>query len=143
MGIAERIFRLFANKIEVDLHPDKFTVRCNDKSFAFDTFIDLSTDNKRLKVLGAGGNPQPDEPYIRIPLFKSPVENNSKYDLPELLDAYMRHVFMSVVSRTAFVRPKVIFRNTHALDQYLSGYQKVVLDRSAKMAGAHECTFIP
>jgi hypothetical protein len=143
MGIAESIFRLFANKIEVDLLPDEFTVRCKDKSFTFGTFIDLSTDNKRTKVVGAGGNPQPNEPYLRIPLFKSPVENNSKYDLPELLDAFMRHIFRRVVNRSALVRPKVIFRNINSFDQYLSGYQKIVLDHSAKMAGALECIFMP
>lgn len=134
------ILRILSGDIEVAVSPDYFHFMRKGQEVIFRTVIYISNDG-RPRVLGVGDNSVPAEPNIRLDLFKPEVQRTDSVDKVECLDAFFRYCIRKTVGRRTMIRPRIIFTNTESLRMILCGYQKVILNRAAMNAGAHECLF--
>ena len=50
-GIAGAIMRLFSKAVEVDVHPDPFTITCGGRSLFLNTFVDVSINTETGRLL--------------------------------------------------------------------------------------------
>ncbi len=134
------ILRILSGDIEVEVSPDYFRFIHKGQEVIFRTVIYISNDG-RPRVLGVGDDPVPAESNIRVDLFKAEVQRDDSVDKAECLGAFFRYCIRKSMGRRIMIRPRIIFRNTESLRMILCGYQKVILDRAAMNAGAHECLF--
>jgi hypothetical protein len=134
------IIQLLSKDIEITVSSDRFLFKCNDELKSIKTKVYISKSEGKRRLLGIGGEYTPTSPNVCIELFKH-KSNELGLAREECLEAFLRHAFYTTSKRRAFLRPKVIFKNSNSLSDVLCGYQKLILSTAAMNAGAHKCLF--
>lgn len=131
---------LLSGEIEIKVSPDYFIFRRKSQEISIRPVIYISLE-RTLRVLGVGDDHVPAEPNVSIDLFQPEGTSVGSIDKAECLDAFFRYCFRKIMSRKAFIRPRIVFRNVVSFNGILCGYQRIVLKNAAINAGARECLF--
>ncbi len=133
------ILGLFTKDIICRTDPHLFYFTQGNKSLQLQTYVYVSGDNPP-RIMSVGKESHELQNCRKISLFERAVDP-SAISKGKYLDEFLRYAFASLVGRHAIVRPKVIFKNTQSLQEYLSGYQRSILSDAAARAGAREIQF--
>ena len=138
----DKIIKKFANTIEIHIEVDNFTFICNSNIIQLGTFIYVYSDGKNEQVASIGESPQSIEKLMKINLFKSHKPNVLIMDKYNYLCAFFREGVVKVTGKRTMIRPKFIFKGIENLEEALCGYEKNILEKASKDAGATECNFV-
>ena len=133
------ILGLFTNDIICRTDPHSFYFTQGNKSLQVQTYVYVSGDNPP-RIMSVGNEFPGFQNCRKISLFERAADA-SAISKGEYLDAFLRYAFASLARTRAIVRPKVIFKNSQSLQEYLSGYQQSVLSDAAARPGAREIHF--
>lgn len=140
-GLLSALLRPLMPRIIVETTIDAFVFITNRKQLTLRTFVHLTNDNARPKLLSVGEEPAGEEPSVRIDLFSSSLANVPLGTREELTTVFIRFGFTRVPGRRALVQPIVHFKGTGRLNSLLGQETNPILRKCAIAAGADEVHF--
>lgn len=142
-AVQDLLNKLFTNDFTIDVETDRFTFTTDGRSTTLGSFLYLQrATNGALKVVAVGESISDiSGSLIRVDLFAPSLLPPEAQDRTELLEAFIRFAFHKVHKRTTLVRPTVVIRGVDKLSRVLHGYERGLLDRAVKSAGARSVTF--
>ena len=140
-GLLSALLRPLMPRIIVETTIDAFVFITNRRQLTLSTFVHLTNDGARPKLLSVGEEPAGEEPSLRIDLFSSSLANFPSGTREELITVFIRSGFTRVSGRRALVHPTVHFKGTGQLNPLLGQETNRILRKCAIAAGAEEADF--
>lgn len=128
-------------KLTVSTAIDAFTFMRDQETTTLHTYIHLTTDSARPKILSVGEEPIGNQHSVRIDLFAQSDICLVSAVREELIAAFLRYAFRQLAGRRWLVRPIVRFRGTGQLRPVLGYEVNKILSNCAFQAGADEIHF--
>ena len=125
------LVKIFAPKIFIDVNPNYFVFQLNEKHLELQTYVCIDDHNK---ILSVGEEPIESFIFNKIELFKN--GSNQQVDKFEILEEFMKYAVKRLVSKTAMIRPVIVYRGTESFNQLFQGYENSIFENVAIRVGA-------
>ena len=126
----------FAPKIYVEVSPESFVFRKNEACFQLQTYVFVAAEGAGFRLVSAGEEPTAYGDALKIALFDNHQRLPAGITKPELLEGFMRYAFKRLTTKTALLRPVVIYRGVNRLEHLFCGYQQALFRELAAAGGA-------
>ena len=137
-------FKLFSQRIVVDVSPTMFTFRTKDDSFSIQPSVNIFEENGKANIVAIGENAPESEPRIKhIDIFDNKTYLPEKINKPDFLQAFLEYCIAKIflLKFLPQVRPVVFILGSNKFDTLLCGFQKDILENAFLSAGAGKVFF--
>ena len=138
--ILNRLIAFFSRTITIRVQPEIFHFTTGTDNLQLETYLNIQLIDGKYTVHSAGEDASTTSGIMRVDLFRNsdvPADGNRM----ECLIAYLRYVIQKLHRRNHFIRPLVIVKDVHSLDDVLMGYQYQLLRAALLECGAREVQF--
>lgn len=129
------IINRLTGQVVIKVSPNEFTFSWRGKSVKIKTYVHLFDDNGYYRILGIGADFEGSSRCTRVELFFEKLPTNHRILRPELLGLFIRFGLQKIIGCRSFMRPTVVFEETHNIEKILSSYKNSVLIDAAYKAG--------
>ena len=137
-------FKLFSQRIIVDVSPTMFTFRTKDNSFSIQPSVNIFEENEKVNIIAFGENAPESEPRIKqINIFNKEAHLTERKNKPDFLQAFLEYCIGKTFQLKFLpqVRPIVFILGSNKFDTLLCGFQKDILESAFLSAGASKVFF--